>query len=331
MDISMNYREMPERGRRPAGRPQTVYGEMPVRRRRISRQEMLRRKRAARRRRLVARLLRLSVFLMVTITALSLWNSYGAEITPTVRHLYYQLTSQYNLSVSRYDFSDPQISADAATASAAMSDETVSSIEADLADLLEKNPEAADFVACYPDRADYLGKDIDLSDDIVIGQVPLFLQWDKRWGYTPYGDNILGLAGCGPTCLSMAYVYFTHDLNGNPAALAAYSEQNGYYTKEGTSWSLWTEGVQALGLQGEALPLNKKSMQQALDQGGLIVCSMRPGDFTTTGHYILLCGYDESGFQIKDPNRVSNSSRTWDYDVLSSQIKNLWVLHPTGH
>lgn len=160
--------------------------------------------------------------------------------------------------------------------------------------------------------------------------MPLLLQWDKRWGYESYGDSIIGLAGCGPTCLSMVYVYFTHDLNGTPREIASYCEKNGYYTENGTSWSLWTEGLPALGLSGKELPLVENSMKTALDQGKLIVCSMRPGDFTTSGHYILLFDYDDTGFCVKDPNRVSNSSHTWDYVTLSPQIKNLWAISPTG-
>ena len=135
---------------------------------------------------------------------------------------------------------------------------------------------------------------------------------------------------CGPTCLSMVYVYFTRDLNGTPREIASYCMKNGYYTESGTSWSLWTDGLTALGLSGKELPLNENSMKKALDQGKLLVCSMRPGDFTTSGHYILLYDYDDTGFCVKDPNRVSNSSRTWDYDTLSPQIKNLWTISPTG-
>lgn len=128
----------------------------------------------------------------------------------------------------------------------------------------------------------------------------------------------------------MAYVYFTRDLNGTPREMASYCEKNGYYTESGTSWSLWTDGLSALGLSSEELSLSENSMKKALDQGKLIVCSMRPGDFTTSGHYILLFDYDDTGFCVKDPNRVSNSSHTWDYVTLSPQIKNLWAISPTG-
>lgn len=80
---------------------------------------------------------------------------------------------------------------------------------------------------------------------------------------------------------------------------------------------------------GKELPLSENGMKKALDQGKLIVCSMRPGDFTTSGHYILLYSYDDTGFCVRDLNRADNSSRTWDYSALSSQIKNLWSISPT--
>ena len=255
----------------------------------------------------------------------------GVEILPTVNHLYYQLTARYDLPVSKYDFAALQEENETTFA------ENLSSVDADaeniteaLSELVKNNAEAADFVADYPNRQNYLGQSIDLTHDVIIGQVPLFLQWDKRWGYVSFGDSIIGLSGCGPTCLSMAYVYFTRDLNGTPREMASYCEKNGYYTESGTSWSLWTDGLSALGLSGEELSLSENSMKKALDQGKLIVCSMRPGDFTTSGHYILLFDYDDTGFCVKDPNRVNNSSHTWDYVTLSPQIKNLWAISPTG-
>ena len=76
----------------------------------------------------------------------------------------------------------------------------------ELLELLEKNEETYDFVAGYPDREKYLGKEIDLSGDLAGGDVPLLMQWDVRWGYDSYGEEMVGLAGCGPTCMAMAYL-----------------------------------------------------------------------------------------------------------------------------
>lgn len=196
----------------------------------------------------------------------------------------------------------------------------------ELVELLEKNGETLDFVSGYPSREEYKNAPIDLSGDFVSGEVPLLMQWDRRWGYDGYGDSMIGLAGCGPVCLDMAYLYFTGDTDMTPREMAQFAYDEGYYTEVGTSWSFWTEGAKLLGLDGEELCLDENMMKRALDSGGLIVCSMRPGDFTTTGHFILLKGYDEEGFRVNDPNRRSTSGKAWDYETLRPQIKNLWVL-----
>ena len=196
----------------------------------------------------------------------------------------------------------------------------------DMIKLLELNQEAMDYIKDYPNRAQYQNQPIDLSGDVRGGEVPLLLQWDRRWGYDAYGDDMIGLSGCGPVCLDMAYLYFTGDTAMTPRNMAVFAYDNGYYADGGTSWSLWTEGAAQLGLSGEELPLDENLMKQTLDGGGLIVCSMRPGDFTTTGHFILIRGYDENGFYVNDPNRRSNSEKQWDYGTLRYQIKNLWAL-----
>lgn len=193
-----------------------------------------------------------------------------------------------------------------------------------LLELVEKNEEALDFVQDYPNRDQYIGQPIDLTTEAASEQVPLLLQWDKRWGYDSYGDGMIGLEGCGPTCLSMVYLYLTGDATMNPREMARFACDQGYYTSEGTNWSLWTDGAASLGLSGRELSLSENAIKQTLDAGGAVVCSMRPGDFTTTGHFIVIRGYDAKGFFVNDPNRRSNSEKQWDFDTLSGQIKNLW-------
>lgn len=198
----------------------------------------------------------------------------------------------------------------------------------ELLELLEQNDETTDFVKNYSNREKYQGKEIDLSEDFKSGSVPLLMQWDKRWGYDSYGEPMIGLAGCGPTCMTMAYLYYTEDTSMNPRKMAEFAQDRGYHSSEGTSWDFWTAGAAELGLNGETVSLSETAMQNVLDAGGLLVCSMSPGDFTTGGHYILIRGYDENGFFVNDPNRKSNSDKQWDFKTLSSQIKNLWGLYP---
>lgn len=44
---------------------------------------------------------------------------------------------------------------------------------------------------------------------------------------------------------------------------------------------------------------------------------MRPGDFTTIGHFILLTGVEDGKIKVNDPNSKIRSSKLWDYDVIA--------------
>lgn len=194
---------------------------------------------------------------------------------------------------------------------------------------LTKNEELLDYVLAYPENKDLIENDqpIDLKNDCEEGKIPLFLQWDSRWGYHSYGkEGLIGLDGCGPTCLSMVIVGLTRDLQKNPQAIASFSADNGYLDPAaGTTWALMTTGARQLGIQAEEIRLDESVMKNELYQGHPIICSMRPGDFTTTGHFIVLTGYRDGEFTVNDPNSRSRSLRTWSYEELSYQIKNLWA------
>ena len=78
-------------------------------------------------------------------------------------------------------------------------------------------------------------------------------------------------------------------------------------------------------MEGENIALSKTSVFHALESGMPIICSMRPGDFTTAGHFIVLTGIEEGKIKVNDPNSKKNSEKLWDYDTLEPQIKNLWA------
>lgn len=193
----------------------------------------------------------------------------------------------------------------------------------DLIALLDTSPEARCFVLDYPVREETT---VDLSD-YSRETVPLFLQWDPMWGYERYGSDFLAITGCGPTCLAMAGYYLTGDTNMTPGQLAAFSEKNGYYASGyGSSWSLISQGAQQLGLYAQELPLVKKKMVTALEEGKPIILAMGEGDFTTSGHYIVLTGWSGDAFRVNDPNSLENSQKLWTYEELEHQIRNIWAI-----
>lgn len=193
---------------------------------------------------------------------------------------------------------------------------------------LANNPELLPFVADYEgimtDDSGAVLTDAELQE-----KYPLFLQWDKRWGYLPYGDESnIAVSGCGPTTLSMAVVALTGNKTATPADIARFAMNEGYYMYgTGTRWSLMTEGAAAYGLESEQIDIGESGMKECLDRGGVIICSVREGDFTVGGHFILIYGYDKEGFFINDPFCLYRSRQKWPYGQIKSQIKALWALY----
>lgn len=195
---------------------------------------------------------------------------------------------------------------------------------------LENNPELEAFARGY-EKAMESGAREDTTECALTGdelkeEHPLFLQWDERWGYRAYGESVIGLSGCGPTCMSMTAFYLTRDESITPDRAARYAQEAGYYVEgSGTAWSFMTEGAGHFGLNAEELSLDEQIMKRRLDGGSVIICAMGPGDFTSRGHFIVIYGYDDDGFLVSDPNSVIRSEKSWDYDTLHYQIRNLWA------
>ena len=162
-----------------------------------------------------------------------------------------------------------------------------------LVELAKKNRETRQFVKDYPENAGKKQK-IKLTNEDLKGNqgssVPLLVQWDERWGYRQYGNDFMALTGCGPTCLAMV-----------------------------------AEGAAKMGLNGTEMSCDAETIRRTLEDGHVIICAMRPGDFTTAGHFLVLAGVTQDGeVIINDPNSRKNSRRTWDLDRVVPQIKNLW-------
>lgn len=195
----------------------------------------------------------------------------------------------------------------------------------DLLDLLEKNPEAQEFVLNYPIKKD-LDPEIDLSEYLDSSDVPLLLQWDERWGYSQYAGELMGLSGCGPTCLSMVCLYLLDDASYTPKYIAEFATENGYSVSgNGSSWTLISEGGEKLGLDVTEIPLDENRIIRNLEVGNPIICVMGPGFFTSTGHFIVMTEYEDGYVKVNDPNSPNRSEQTWKLTEVMEQIRNLWV------
>ena len=189
------------------------------------------------------------------------------------------------------------------------------------------NKEAIKYVAEYPEKKDTYVQDIDISSECKQGEVPLFIQWDSRWGYKEYAGGLVGYTACGPTCLSMLYTYFTEDYSYTPGEMAEFSEREGYVEQGmGTKWLLMTEGANKLGLTSKVIRKKEENVANQIKFGKKIICSVGPGYFTEQGHFIVITDYNNGSVKINDPNSRKKSSRMWNYADISSQIKSMWAI-----
>ena len=158
-------------------------------------------------------------------------------------------------------------------------------------------------------------------------KVPLFIQWDKRWGYEPYGTSDIGISGCGPTCMAMVIYSLNRNTEATPLVLAQKSMNEGYYVEGiGTSWKFMREAALDYGVIASQFDmLGEQEMTDRLKDGNLIICAMGPGDFTNSGHFIVIYDYSRKKFSVNDPFSYTNSSKKWEYTTLISQCQQIWV------
>lgn len=166
-----------------------------------------------------------------------------------------------------------------------------------------------------------------LTDEEKAEPIPYFSQVDLRWGLKEYGGSYFGRAGCGPTVMSMLVVGLTKDYGQDPYEVGKFARENRYYLDNiGTEWSFFSQGVKHYGLKSKDLKFEEKVIVSELEAGNYIVLNVRKGDFTYSGHYIIISGYDGNEFKILDPNSWINTSKSWTFDRLKEQVKAAWSI-----
>lgn len=127
-------------------------------------------------------------------------------------------------------------------------------------------------------------------------EVKYFNQEDERWTNFPYktSDNPLGKTGCGVTAMAMIQSTMK-GLDINPIEMAEYSIENGHCDNN-TTIEFFDEVIKderyKLNLQklnGDDISKVKRLLS---DGKHIAVALMRPGDFTTEGHYLVLYGIE---------------------------------------
>lgn len=160
------------------------------------------------------------------------------------------------------------------------------------------------------------------------GTMPHIYQIDPAWSELPYAGGTIRQNACGPTCLTMVYIYKTGHTDMTPVDMCALSEAGNYAPTGATEWSFMTSGAWQLGFNGTELHIDRSSITQALRSGAPIIASVRPGTFTSVGHYIVLWGINDADqVGVYDPNSQSRSARRWGVVEVLNEIEAMWAYY----
>ena len=157
------------------------------------------------------------------------------------------------------------------------------------------------------------------------GSVPRLYQTDRAWAEEPYAGSTIGEAGCGPTCLSAVYVAVTGRGDLTPVDAARLSERGGHVVDGLTAWTLMDAGAASVGLASRPVAADAGAVRAELAAGRPVIASMGPGDFTSSGHFIVLTGVDDAGrLHVIDPNSGPRTDQPWNLERTLSQARALW-------
>lgn len=189
----------------------------------------------------------------------------------------------------------------------------------------EGNAGLIHFLYQYGNEGYTLGGEFELTDAELSADIPLLMQWDERWGYEEYGSFNVGISGCGPTCLSMVLIGFTKDEQLNPLNLADYAMSHNYYLSgTGTKWAFFSDVSKLYGITCNELSVTEEAITGELKKGHPVICSMRRGQFTRAGHFIVLTEENNGVITINDPNSLELSQKEWYFADIKSEIAHAW-------
>ncbi len=158
------------------------------------------------------------------------------------------------------------------------------------------------------------------------GTAPHLYQTDPIWSTKSYGGGTIHDNACGPTALTMVYVYVTGNTDMTPLTMSTWADAHGYAPSGATEWSFMTEGAAAFGLTSTMVNSTRDTITAALKAGKPVIALMNEGDFTANGHFIVLTDIDEYGnVTLNDPFSGYRSSHTWPIGTIARQSTYSWV------
>lgn len=172
-----------------------------------------------------------------------------------------------------------------------------------------------------------------------------YLQTDPRWGSLDYSapreKTTIAASGCGPTAMAMVLATWADKLV-TPETECAWALANGfkaphqgtyygYFEAAGRRYGLKTYRLNYANLYGNATSAYHAQARDAIDRGDLVIACMGKGNWTSSGHYVLVWKIDGDTICINDPASTKSYRVRGDYAVFKRQVKYYWVVERPEH
>lgn len=165
-----------------------------------------------------------------------------------------------------------------------------------------------------------------------------YLQKDSRWknhNYSAKGEKkTIGSSGCGITAAAMV-IATLKDKNVTPVTTAEWSMAHGYKAlNQGTYYSYFVPQFSTYGisckqlnstsLYGKTSSTAHTEALNALKRGDWIIACMGKGNWTSSGHFILVYGYENGYIYVNDSASTAASRLKNTWALFSKQVKIMW-------
>ena len=167
-----------------------------------------------------------------------------------------------------------------------------------------------------------------------------YLQTDPRWGSLDYSapgeKTTIAASGCGPTAMAMVLATWA-DPSVNPKTECAWALAHGYkaprqgtyygyFEPAGARYGLRVTRLNYASLYGKSTSAYHAQARDALDRGELVIACMGPGNWTRSGHYVLVWKIEGDTIYINDPASTKAARTKGSYSLFRQQVKYYWTI-----
>ena len=167
-----------------------------------------------------------------------------------------------------------------------------------------------------------------------------YLQTDPKWDACDYSakgeQTTIGASGCGPTAMAMVLATWV-DKSVTPKTECAWALAHGFKAPhQGTYYGYFPPAAKRYGLTcyqvnytnlyGNATSAYHAQARDALDRGDLVIACMGKGNWTRSGHYVLVWKIVGNVVYINDPASTKPVRTRGAYSLFKQQVKYYWVI-----